>query len=815
MRYEQAFHTCCRNGRTSATLAFQYNAASDGLDDTMLAGIQNAMTGYAPPRSAPPAPTPDELYAFPVSLRYRAVEGVGPSVSRTAYVGREDRSPAGAGEGRFGNYFSHVLVAPGAERFFPNRRPIELWEAPVWTTDEQPAIVAPSLEGLTVGTDVAHRAFAALEEAGRIDWLPSLLDGVARALEGESRVVVLDEPGLGWAWVAAASFALPAVLADRLTFDTYAADPHLAKVLLCASVRDVDRHMLDHKAHTGEVLLLDPASAPVPGEQLTLLGRGAASLCERGGASRLSAIGEKAQSDAGMTPARLGARFAIEAQDPSALRTGDLVTVLGEVAPWIDGPARDDEGLAAATVLLAGAAAEPGLEVDPAAAHDAARLLERAAAADAAPDDTISALACVALRGADNLEPGTLATVPPAMLGFDAIGQALDLVSDSLDAGAAARRLGAIAAIGLLGANDELDRRAGDACASHIEDRQVLALLTQLAADARGRSCVENALWSVAQERTSLSPDVLATLGRPPVIELLTGLAKEQGRYPAALLAGRATVSVHPDVGERVLGRLLLQARSPEECDEAVAAIYGDWSDWSLEKLGEVVAAHGAAERLPAEQIVEAGWDRLADIDPVEAVARDATRELGDTLKALAPQARERPAYIGLVLARQRSPSVPEEWLRALEERFDELPERHAEALAGYAARDVAVLTDTTVHAEAVDVMTRAAKRRFVDPYIRAIERSLGQDRDPALACAVLLAWYSRGAPVDIAPEVSDKVLPRLMGVWDDEDRDRLAALIARREPGWIEWFHDWREEHPPAGAVGRAVRRMRLGRRS
>src|SRR3954447_5075433 len=136
MSYEQAFHTCCRNGLTTPGLSFQFNAASPGLDETMLSAIGRTMTGYTPPPSAPPAPTADELRDFPVSLRYARVEGVGPCVSRTVYVGREDRADPDGGQGRFGNYFSHVLALPGGGTFGNGVHPIELWEAPLWTADE-------------------------------------------------------------------------------------------------------------------------------------------------------------------------------------------------------------------------------------------------------------------------------------------------------------------------------------------------------------------------------------------------------------------------------------------------------------------------------------------------------------------------------------------------------------------------------------------------------------------------------------------------------------------------------------------------------
>src|SRR5689334_4442412 len=106
MGFEQAFHTSCRVG-LGAQAGFQFNAASPGLTEQQLAELARVHAGYQAPPGMPAEPSKDDLREFPISLKFAPVEGVGPAVSNTCYVGREYRGRNGeADSGRFGNYFS-------------------------------------------------------------------------------------------------------------------------------------------------------------------------------------------------------------------------------------------------------------------------------------------------------------------------------------------------------------------------------------------------------------------------------------------------------------------------------------------------------------------------------------------------------------------------------------------------------------------------------------------------------------------------------------------------------------------------------------
>ena len=131
---------------------------------------------------------------LPVVLRYLPVDGVGGVVSRTAYVGREFRGHDGEPDsGRFGNYFSHILVGAGeGDGGFDGLMPIELWGASHWTATESQATDLPPLERIEPGPIDLEAVLARAPASGRRRWglcsTPvSTLSSADRGWSGSSR----------------------------------------------------------------------------------------------------------------------------------------------------------------------------------------------------------------------------------------------------------------------------------------------------------------------------------------------------------------------------------------------------------------------------------------------------------------------------------------------------------------------------------------------------------------------------------------------------------------------------------------------------
>ncbi|MFB9839959.1 GAP1-N2 domain-containing protein, partial [Actinoallomurus acaciae] len=214
-------YTSVESGPTGRS-GFQFVATTPGTPPDVVRAVTPYMS-YRPPPSAPTAPAPDELAAFPVAFAYGR-EGDHAVLARCRYTGRDY-------SGRYGNFSGHAVVAAPPE--LEGLRPIELWESPVW--DGPPEAVPDLVPGTAFDPD---SLVAWLRREGAHDRLAVLLDAVRAALAGgHGRVVlVADDAGLVARWIALVSYSLPAALAADPSFITYTADPESAPQLVVGTV---------------------------------------------------------------------------------------------------------------------------------------------------------------------------------------------------------------------------------------------------------------------------------------------------------------------------------------------------------------------------------------------------------------------------------------------------------------------------------------------------------------------------------------------------------------------------------------------------
>ncbi|MGI5230523.1 hypothetical protein [Actinoallomurus sp. CA-142502] len=214
-------YTSVESGPTGRS-GFQFVATTPGTPPHVVGAVTPYMS-YRPPPSAPSAPAPDELAAFPVAFAYGR-EGDHAVLVRCRYTGRDY-------SGRYGNFSGHAVVAAPQE--LEGLRPIELWESPVW--DGPPGAAPDLVPGTAFDPD---SLVAWLRSEGAHDRLAVLLDAVTAALaDGHGRVVlVADDAALVARWIALVSYSLPAPLAAHLSFITYTADPESASQLVVGTV---------------------------------------------------------------------------------------------------------------------------------------------------------------------------------------------------------------------------------------------------------------------------------------------------------------------------------------------------------------------------------------------------------------------------------------------------------------------------------------------------------------------------------------------------------------------------------------------------
>ncbi|MFC8569862.1 hypothetical protein ACFUIW_29340 [Streptomyces sp. NPDC057245] len=213
-----------------------------------------ALDALRPLAGQPPPPgTPG--HDVPVAFAHDRPDGDAAVLTRTRASGQDYT-------GRRGNHFCHVLYATPGE--LAGLRPVELWDTPHWAPEparhDGPGLpdLTPLLPGSAVGPDRVARLLAGLGDPG-VRLLERLLATTLRALAGEGpgATLVAADAERVVDWIAAVSYALPAGLAARLTFTTYAARPqddhrHLRGTLPDTAARAPDPVFhLDRPAEAG------------------------------------------------------------------------------------------------------------------------------------------------------------------------------------------------------------------------------------------------------------------------------------------------------------------------------------------------------------------------------------------------------------------------------------------------------------------------------------------------------------------------------------------------------------------------------------
>lgn len=231
MSLHQAYYTSCRMGWGGE--GFQFNALSPALDRALLPRLVD-LCQYEPPPSQPSVPTEAELAAFPVNLFYQLLADGSAALGCEVYVGK-------GFDGRYGNFFAHLLIADSAPHDFVGLRPIEFWKSPTWVrTPSQerdlPEPERPIRQEQILDPDELDRFFRA---GGREAYLPAFFTAVESALATGRRVVLVEPESEGVArWVALATLILPPALVLRFSFCTYHKDPERSGALLVGTTAD-------------------------------------------------------------------------------------------------------------------------------------------------------------------------------------------------------------------------------------------------------------------------------------------------------------------------------------------------------------------------------------------------------------------------------------------------------------------------------------------------------------------------------------------------------------------------------------------------
>ncbi|KAB8165725.1 hypothetical protein FH609_014995 [Streptomyces sp. 3MP-14] len=230
MAFSQLYYTSCEHG-LSGFSGYQFNAVSEDVSTETMRQVE-ALTGYEPPPSMLYADAPEDLARCPVNLCH--LPGPITLTACVRYLGRDASQ-------RFGNYFAHALASTDFAVDGGYALPIELWEAPVWTSTPADGTRLPRLPGPPPAGPLSpagvERFVRAHPHGGA---LPGLLTAVTRALATDRTVLVVDGTSEDVAhWFAAVSYLLPPPVARGLSFATYVARPERSRLRLVGTVPEI------------------------------------------------------------------------------------------------------------------------------------------------------------------------------------------------------------------------------------------------------------------------------------------------------------------------------------------------------------------------------------------------------------------------------------------------------------------------------------------------------------------------------------------------------------------------------------------------
>jgi hypothetical protein len=790
MTHLHAFHTSCRDG-LSGTPGFQFNAASPGLSPEALRALAAVHAGYHAPPGCPPEPTEAQLADFPVALKHRAVEGVGPVVSRTVYVGRELRGRDGEPDsGRFGNYFSHIVLGAGAEDPFDGLLPIELWGAQHWTTAESPLRELAPLGPLGPGA-LDLDAVLGLLDGPRRAWLGPVLDAVLAALDDGPRVVVVEpQARCAGAWVAWASYALPPALAARLSFTTYSGRPRRADdVQLCVTTPDADLAFASYELGRN-VVLLGPVDGPPPSASCSLYARVADALAGEG-AEAVAGRVRRLEPDGDV--GRLGAELAIAGASTQLARDAELPDVLAALADGVRA-GRWTEASAAAEALPDTAGEQQLLGW--ATVHAAARAARDEGAQVVADRALDRLLPCV-----DRLPAGLAVVSPdaPTRPSLDRLARwldGLDAQRDGVGVGAAIQ--GGVV-LGLAGCNAALDRRVAAALADGIGHPQVCAAFEALAGDPRQAGLVE-ATVALLAERATAAPEAFEALAAvassPAVLAVVRAHVEQAGTFAALTLWERLRVRRDPQARPAAIERLLRHANDDAAAAAAVRLLFGGRGPATLAEHVELLDAHAAAGVRPSNDELERAAIRLGDASLSD---RDGAA-LATALDAAHPGMRRHPLLRARELVRDLPPQASPFAAWASEARAvaaadrTMLPEPRRVELGRVAGRVAVRCLREPDHAEGIALLTRGFGASWPTELAHGLQDELEAVRKPErLVAEAFQRWRRDEAGV---AGLLDSALPLALADWSARRRQGVADRLEDDDDAAA--WESWLERHPP-----------------
>ncbi|WP_027623024.1 hypothetical protein [Clostridium lundense] len=237
MKVQQLFYTSCKKG-ISLGMGFQTYSMSEGITEEERKEIE-AHCVYIPPDNLPTQPTKEEIEKlFPIALSSFRLKSGKYCICQSKYVGKDY-------SGRYGNYFSHVLISDEPWPFYP----IELYGSITFrdslTSQEESAEEIKSLEnleGIHLGNVIDYNTISAFlkgaEGENRRKNFKLLMESVIDYEKEGKNIVFEDLKENNAYWIGAIQMALTKNLAQTFSFTTYCYNPENTDYKISALYKD-------------------------------------------------------------------------------------------------------------------------------------------------------------------------------------------------------------------------------------------------------------------------------------------------------------------------------------------------------------------------------------------------------------------------------------------------------------------------------------------------------------------------------------------------------------------------------------------------
>lgn len=237
MKVQQLFYTSCKKG-ISLGMGFQTYSMSKGITEEERKEIESHCI-YIPPDNLPTQPTKEEIEElFPIALSSFRLKNGKYCICQSKYIGKDY-------SGRYGNYFSHVLISDETWPFYP----IELYGSITFrdclTLEEENAVEInplPNLEEIHLGNEIDFYTISKFLKGTGVEnrrkSFKVFMDNVVRYQKEGKPIVFWDSKENNPYWIGAIQMSLPKNLAQTFSFTTYCYNPENTNYIISGLDKD-------------------------------------------------------------------------------------------------------------------------------------------------------------------------------------------------------------------------------------------------------------------------------------------------------------------------------------------------------------------------------------------------------------------------------------------------------------------------------------------------------------------------------------------------------------------------------------------------